>query len=229
MKKALIIGASSSIGKFIVKRFMDAEVETIATFSTKYDPPPGVTAIKLNLEDEKSITDFAENINNNHKIDVAIFAASILPGANLAEYTFDLISQVMDVNFTGQAKLLQAISPAFNNNGQVIMISSISAHAGSYDPIYAASKGAISSLVKALATWMAPKIRFNAIAPGLIEDSTMFDDMSPSRRSHHVNNTPTKQLLRPEALAEVVFDICQPHWNQMNGACISLNGGRHVL
>lgn len=134
----------------------------------------------------------------------------------------------MSINFSGQAKVLLRLLPLFTSRSCVLMCSSISAHRGSYDPIYAASKGALLSLVKSLATSLPPGARINAIAPGLIQDSTMFEAMSPERQEHHRNQVPSKQLLRKQDLAEIIFDLCQDHWAHLNGACIDLNGGQHV-
>jgi 3-oxoacyl-[acyl-carrier protein] reductase len=134
----------------------------------------------------------------------------------------------MAINFTGQAKVLAGLLAFCKSGSHVLMLSSISAQKGSYDPIYAASKGAILSFVKSLATSLAPRIRVNALAPGLIQDSTMFKTMDRERQQFHRMQTPNKQLLRIKDLAELIFDLSQPHWSHLNGACIDLNGGRYV-
>jgi 3-oxoacyl-[acyl-carrier protein] reductase len=107
------------------------------------------------------------------------------------------------------------------------MISSISAQRGSYDPIYAASKAAILSFVKSLAVGLGG-VRVNAIAPGLIEDSTMYKEMSVDRQELHRQQTSQKRLLHISDLADVIYDISKNHWKHLNGACIDLNGGQYV-
>jgi 3-oxoacyl-[acyl-carrier protein] reductase len=113
-------------------------------------------------------------------------------------------------------------------SSRLLLFSSISAQRGSFDPIYSASKGALLSLVKSLAKSLPKGCRINSIAPGLIQSTTMFEEMTKERQDFHRENTPLKKLLHPQDLAKIVFDLCQDHWAHLNGACIDLNGGQNV-
>jgi len=146
----------------------------------------------------------------------------------LGKYEFSNIDEVMAVNFNGQAKLILKILPMLTSQSRLLLFSSISAQRGSFDPIYAASKGALLSLVKSLASGLPPGARINSIAPGLIQDSAMFLDMTTERQEYHRSQIPSKQLLRSQDLAKIVFDLCQDHWSHLNGACVDLNGGQYV-
>jgi len=182
----------------------------------------------LDLEKNKSIENFIKKVCSTlSHIDTAIFLAGILPGKNLEEYDIAVMEKVMAINLTGQAKIVKGLLSLLDLNSQVIMISSISAQKGSYDPIYAASKGAILSFVKSLAVSLGG-VRVNAIAPGLIEDSTMFKEMSTDRQDLHRQQTTQKRLLYMSDLAGVIYDISKNHWKHLNGACIDLNGGQYV-
>jgi 3-oxoacyl-[acyl-carrier protein] reductase len=108
------------------------------------------------------------------------------------------------------------------------MVSSISGERGSFDPMYAASKAALIGFVKSLATWLAPGVRTNALAPALIAGSRMHDDMAPERREHHRSATPTGRLTTPQEVAAVLFNLCEPAWSNLNGQVIRINGGAHV-
>jgi 3-oxoacyl-[acyl-carrier protein] reductase len=227
----VIVGASSSIGSMISTRFRSASMRVITTYASR--PPGGADeqagALYLDLRDDESIAAFVRQVEERTpRIDIAIFLAGILPGKSLGEYEFAQIDEVMSVNFNGQAKLILRMLPLLTARSRLLLFSSISAQRGSYDPIYAASKGAVLSLVKSLATGLPPGARINAIAPGLIQDSAMFQAMTPERREYHRNQVPSKQLLRQQDLAEIVFDLCQAHWAHLNGACIDINGGQNV-
>lgn len=227
----LIIGATSSVGSLIAARFRAAAWRVISTYASA-GPCLGEEAgdvLALDLHQDASITEFAKSVAGlAGQLDAVIFLAGILPGKNLAGYEFAEIDKVMSINFCGQAKLLQRLLPLLDARSSVLMLSSISAQRGSFDPIYAASKGALLSFVKSLAAQLPAGARINAVAPGLIEDSAMYHDMAEERRQHHRRQIPSSQLLSREELAEVVFDLCQPHWAHMNGACIDLNGGQYV-
>ena len=184
---------------------------------------------KLDLALDTDTKDFANFLSNsNFLLDLVVMLPGILLGKNLSSYSADEIESVMNINFNKQALLLKYINPYFAEKSQVIMMSSISAERGSFDPIYAASKGAMISFIKSLSTWLAPKTRFNAIAPGLIENSTMFLDMAEERREFHKNATPTKSLVNSVEIAKVIYDLSKPHWSSLNGVVLRLNGGSYV-
>ena len=226
----IIVGASSSIGNSIISKFRSPSTSIVASYFSKKDikQEDNIHPVKLYLNKNQSIEEFITEVKSiTPHINTAIFLAGILPGKNLKEYDKTDIEKVMMVNFTGQAKVIKGLLPLFASGSQIIMISSISAQRGSYDPIYAASKGAILSFVKSLATGL-EGIRVNAIAPGLVQDSTMYGKMSVDRQELHRQQTSQKKLLSMSDLANIIYDISQNHWNHLNGACIDLNGGQYV-
>jgi 3-oxoacyl-[acyl-carrier protein] reductase len=231
MQNVLIVGASSSIGGAVVARFREPSTRLITTYASTAptNPQERAEALLLDLRDNPSIDAFAKQVGMlAPQIDVGIFLAGILPGKSLADYDFAAIDEVMSINFNGQAKLIHRLLPLLSARSRLLLCSSISAQRGSFDPIYAASKGALLSFVKSLVNRLPPGARINAIAPGLIQDSTMFEDMSPERREFHRGQLPSKQLLLKQDLAEIIYDLCRDHWAHLNGACIDLNGGQHV-
>ena len=229
-KNIVIIGADSSIGNAIISKFRSPSTQIITTYFSKQDigSEDNICPIKLDLNNNQSIKKFEKYVKSilTH-INTAIFLAGILPGKNLKQYNEVDIGKVMAVNFTGQAKIIKGLLPLFASGSQIIMISSIAAQKGSYDPIYAASKGAILSFVKSLATGL-DGIRVNVIAPGLIENSTMYKEMSIERQELHRQQTSQKRLLQISDLSDIIYDISQNHWKHLNGACIDLNGGQYV-
>ena len=231
MNNIVIIGASSSVGEAMIAKFRSAEYNIAATYhgNNQIASDEKVIPLPLDLTDNKSITDFLNQIKNSMThIDTAIFLSGICPGNSLLEYNSLKVEEVMSVNFTGQAKIIIKILPLLRPGSQIIMFSSISAQKGSYDAVYAASKGAVLSFVKSLASTLPKGVRINAVAPGLIEDSAMFNEMAPERRKHHGELIPTGRFLQLSDLANVVYDLCQSHWAHLNGACIDLNGGQYV-
>lgn len=228
----LVVGATTSIGNAVLSSFAARGARLLATGRSVRElscAGADLSIASLDLLDTESLDRFA-NITMPWfgKLDVIVFLAGVLPGKSLADYEDDLIQKVMSVNFSGQAALLRRLLPHLNSGSQVIMVSSVSAERGSFDPIYAASKAAQIAFVKSLATWMAPHVRVNAIAPALIQDSNMFDSMTPERRHHHILQTPTKRLTTIEEIAGVIASICEPEWANLNGQVIRINGGSHV-
>ena len=91
----------------------------------------------------------------------------------------------METNFSSQVSLFQKLMRLFSKNASVIFMSSISGQRGSYDPIYSASKAAQIGFIKSIALWEGSKIRINGIAPSLVENSSMFDEMATKRQKYH--------------------------------------------
>lgn len=226
----LIVGASSSIGIEVLTKFKEKNSFIIGTFSTLNNHATNENEVYLNLDlrSDESILNFVEKVHDliSH-IDTVVFLSGVLPGKNLNGYSFMELENVISVNFSGQVKLIKCLLPLLDCKSHIIMISSISAQRGSYDPIYSASKGAILSFVKALAS-VSAGVRINAIAPGLIEDSTMFFQMSKERREYHRQQVFNRQLLSIADLASIIFDLTREHWKHLNGACIDLNGGQYL-
>lgn len=227
----VIIGASASIGPQISQKFIDSGSDVLGTF---FSGDPGSRsalsiANYLDLSNEKSIEDFSIHLGQApRKISVLIFLAGILPGKSLGDYEFAEIDRVMNVNFIGQAKLLSKLIPHLSEDACILMLSSISARRGSFDPIYAASKGALVSFVKSISSKLPSGVRINVLAPGLIEGTSMFKNMDSKLQNKHRGQTNSNALLSIQDLADVIFDICQPKWAHLNGACIDLNGGAYV-
>tara|TARA_B100000902_G_C27281843_1_gene902197 strand:- start:710 stop:1405 length:696 start_codon:yes stop_codon:yes gene_type:complete len=230
MKTIIILGGSSSIGKAICNQFNTQDNKIISTYlDNSENNPKNTESIYLNLNDNKSIINFSKKlVSEKISIDILVSLAGILPGKNLLEYSFEEIDEVLSVNFSGQAKLIRNILPLLTNKSKLLLFSSISAQKGSYDPIYSASKGAILSFIKSVLPSIPEGSTINAIAPGLIQDSTMFKDMTKDRQEFHKKQIFSGNLLDKDDLAKIIFDLCQDHWGHLNGACIDLNGGQYL-
>ena len=232
MRTIVILGGSSSIGKAIFNQFNKKDNKIISTYFSEdslANTPKNNELFCVDLDNNKSIIEFSEKlISEKITIDVLISLAGILPGKNLLEYTFEEIDKVLSINFTGQAKLIRNIIPLLSTKSKLLLMSSISGQKGSYDPFYSASKGALLSFVKSVLPSLPTGATINAIAPGLIQDSAMFKNMTFDRQESHKKQVNSGKLLNQDDLAKIIYDLCKDHWSHLNGACIDLNGGQYV-
>lgn len=224
--RVAIVGGSSSIGREVVRVLASRGDQVLATWThSPFEAPPQVQTVRLDLLEEANLAAFVEAAQEQGPLDAVLFLSALLPGKSLADYTPALMFEVMTVNLTAQARLIQLLLPRMAPQSQVLMMGSISGTQGSFDPIYAASKAALVGLVKSLARWHGKQVRFNCLAPSLVEGSAMAQAMVPERRRHHRENAPTGALLSLEDLARVIADLLGPHWRHLNGAVIPLDGG----
>jgi NAD(P)-dependent dehydrogenase (short-subunit alcohol dehydrogenase family) len=56
----------------------------------------------------------------------------------------------------------------------------------------------------------------------------MYEAMTPERRAHHLEQTPTQRFTTMSEIANIVVDLCSPAWKNLNGQVISVNGGMYV-
>jgi NAD(P)-dependent dehydrogenase (short-subunit alcohol dehydrogenase family) len=225
--RTVIVGGSSSLGRDVVEAFAARGDDVLSTWTT-HEPAPraGVQTRRLDLRDDADLQAFAAFVAAGAPVDALLVLSGVLPGRALADYTPALLHEVFEVNTLGPARLVQLLLPCFAPGAQVLLAASISGRFGSFDPVYAASKAALEGLTKSLASWLGPRVRCNAVAPSLIEGSTMYDAMAPDRRAHHVAASPTGALLQSADLARILRDLTEPHWRHLDGAVLDLNGGR---
>jgi 3-oxoacyl-[acyl-carrier protein] reductase len=231
-KNVLIIGGGASIAEEVIDSFLAKGANLMVTINERnpsYLVRNKIKITQLDLTSSMSLDKFCkESLAAFGNIDILIFLTGLLPGKSLAEYDDELIEKVMKVNFTGQALFLRRVLANINQGSAIVILSSISGERGSFDPIYAAAKAAQIGFVKSLATWLAPKVRVNAIAPSLIESSSMFYQMSADRREFHREQSPTGKLISKSELAGIIINLCEPSWSNVNGQVISVNGGMYV-
>ena len=228
-KKILIVGGSSSVGRELIKNLNGGSHEIFSTYNKNKIRIVGkkkITQFKLDITSELQVEKLIKKINKMRIFfDKIIFLQGQFIGKQLKDFSTNNIKENLDINFIGQAILLKKIERRLNKDCLIIFVSSISAAKGSYDPIYAASKGAIISFVKSLATWCAPEIRCIALLPGVIKDTKMFEKHSKKRKKFQVKQTPNAELLNKRDFSKIIIDLLEPHWRHANGSIININGG----
>jgi 3-oxoacyl-[acyl-carrier protein] reductase len=121
------------------------------------------------------------------------------------------------------AKNLPAAGP-----GHIVLVSSTAGQRGeAFHADYAASKGAIISLTKGLATELAPHgIRVNCVAPGWVNTEMSAPAMAdPALRSRAMASIPLGRIADPTEIAGPILFLCTPLAGFMTGEIVNVNGG----
>lgn len=136
---------------------------------------------------------------------------------------------VMQVNATGQINMVRAVLPQLiESKGRIVnlgSIMSVSANPGLV--AYAASKGAVLQMTKALAHDLAEHgVRVNAIAPGVIETPmTVATRDNPEAIGRFMSHTPMKRPGKPEELVGPVLFLASDASSYVTGALLPVDGG----
>ncbi|MSP52572.1 MAG: SDR family oxidoreductase [Alphaproteobacteria bacterium] len=170
------------------------------------------------------------------RIDVVVNAAGIVEETLLAQASDVGIDRLIDVNLKGTINVVRACLPALvKASGLIVNISSAQAHRPSPGlAIYAATKGAIESFTKALAVELAPRVRANAISPGLIRTSILLNQkgVTPKTYDAYVKRRARGYLLKrigePAEIAAMVVYLASDKGSWITGAIVPVDGGKSV-
>jgi len=113
--------------------------------------------------------------------------------------------------------------------GSIVNLSSIAARLGGLPGLgpYAATKGAVESFTKGLATEVGPEgIRVNAVAPGMIETDMSRPLLAQGARERIEAMTPLRRVGAPEEIAEAVAWLISPAAKFVTGSVVTVSGGR---
>lgn len=215
---ANIIGVSATLEKSNSK--ISQEVEKLGrTFQ----------AYQADFSDRDSLYSFIKEMAN-HKIDILVNNAGTIMRAPAADHSDEYWDHVISVNLNAQFILAREIGNQMlvRGKGKVIFTASLLTFQGGITvPGYAASKGAIGSLVKALSNeWAGKGIQVNAIAPGYIAtDNTKALQDNPERSKSILSRIPAGRWGQPEDFKGPTVFLASDASNYVTGEILVVDGG----
>jgi 3-oxoacyl-[acyl-carrier protein] reductase len=139
--------------------------------------------------------------------------------------------QVIDLNLSSVFFVTQAAAPGMveRKSGTIVNVSSVAAHNGGGPGAlaYAASKGGLMSLTKAMAKELAPKgVRVNCVSPGLIGQTAFHSRFTaPEAFQAAVKTIPIGRAGTPDEVARVIAFLAGPDSDYLIGETVEVNGG----
>lgn len=240
---AWVTGASRGIGRALAAGLAEAGYDVALTARTS-DALDDVSSsiqslgrralvVPADVSDPEEVRRAAEAVRSRFgRLDACVTAAGISPvRTDAVDISDRRWRQILDVNVDGTFWVLREagrLMKAAGNGGSLVAVSSIHARAaGPLLAAYSASKGAIESLVRALAVdWAPDRIRVNALAPGYFEtDMTAPMTRDPALRAGLLRRIPMDRFGQPDELVPATVFLVSPASSYVTGSVLVVDGG----
>jgi glucose 1-dehydrogenase len=238
-KRAIVTGAASGIGLATARRFLaegarvaaaDLNADSLAREWEGADPNllrTYLVDVAKRAEVDGFVEDAADWLGG---VDILVNSAGTIgegPTLDLAEDEWD---RVVDINLKGTFLVSQRVGKKMQESGggAMVHVSSVAAEqANPYHPHYAASKGGIRQLTKALAVGLAEfNIRSNAVGPGPILTGMGAGEFAdPEREARLLRRVLRGRVGRPEDVAAAILFLASDEADFVNGTTLYVDGG----
>jgi 3-oxoacyl-[acyl-carrier protein] reductase len=233
-RTAIVTGAAKGIGRSIVLKCLAQDWAVIGCDKNEEGLqelqktcPRDLKIKTLDVTNPHDIKAFFEGFDESQVPYALVNNAGIFLGHRLEEYSVESINKLLDTNLKGPIFCTQAFGKllvAQKKQGVIVNIASVAGQAGSADAIYGASKAGVAGFTKTSAMALAPYIRVNAVAPGIVE-TDMQAQVSPERRQVFKNAELIKETIQPEDIAESVWFLLSDSSKHYTGAVLDINNG----
>jgi 3-oxoacyl-[acyl-carrier protein] reductase len=239
-KIALVTGASRGMGRATALALAAAGARIIAHYGRNADEAKSVVdqiraaggradAVAADLAAPDGAHALAAQVRNltGNRLDIIVLNAGISKAAPVESITVKDFDELFADNVRAPYFLLQQLLPVLGDGGSVVFVSSLGARAavGALSA-YAATKGAINTLVKYFAAALGPRgIRVNAVAPGVVDtDMSNFTKTEDGRTAVMAMQT-LKRIGQPDDVASVIGFLASDEARWITGDIIAVDGG----
>jgi 3-oxoacyl-[acyl-carrier protein] reductase len=246
-KTALVTGASRGIGRATALALAEAGAHVLVHYGRSVQDAESLVAdirskegradaIRADLGTPQGATLLAKEVRSivSERLDVLVSNAGISKAATIKDHTVEDFDNLFATNVRSPFFLVQQLLPVLGEGSNVIVISSLGAHAvvgkpGLGNPsllAYASTKGALEILVINWAAILGPRgIRVNAVAPGVIDTDMSNFAKTEAGREVTLGMQALKRIGKPEDVADVVAFLASDAARWITGASIPVDGG----
>lgn len=239
-KVALVTGASAGLGAAMAIALAEAGAAVVCHGNSR-SPESTVSAIQnaggkaagvvgdLSRKDAPAEI-FNEAVKQFDRIDILVNNAGTIRRSPAVDYSEDDWTFVLEVNLSSVFRLSQAAGRQMieNGSGKIINVASLLSFQGGVTvPAYAASKGGVAQLTKALANeWAKHNVNVNAIAPGYMRtDNTAALQADETRNRQILERIPAGRWGETEDLAGAAVFLASAASDYLHGHVLVVDGG----
>ena len=239
-KTAIVTGGGSGIGRACVVRLVSegakvalvdlSDPQVAQELAEELNGAPGqLRAFQANVRDSDRAHQLVDQLVQEwERLDILVNSAGIVRDGLLGAMTRQQWDDVIETNLGGTFNYCHAVTQPMmmQRSGSIVNISSTSAQFPSRGQAnYAASKGGVDGLTRALAKELAPrKVRVNAIAPGMIE--TAMSQVVRGVVGDQIKKIiPLRRIGQPEEIASVVAFLASDDASYLTGQVVRVDGG----
>jgi 2-deoxy-D-gluconate 3-dehydrogenase len=240
-RTALVTGASRGLGAAMARALAEAGASVALHASRERaqaaadliaaDCQVRTACVTADLSDPKAATQLVNDAEAAlGPIDILVNNAGIIRRAPAAEYSDAEWDEVIEVNLSSVFRLCRAAGRGMlqRRSGKIINIASLLTFQGGVRvPAYAAAKGGVAQLTKALANeWAGSGVNVNAIAPGyMVTDNTEALRQDPVRYTDITARIPAGRWGDPADLAGAVVFLASNAADYVHGHVLVVDGG----
>ena len=240
-RTAVVIGATSGIGRAIARGLADAGADVVPTGRRAKLAKEAVRdveargrrslAITADVSDASSIRELADaTIERFGKVDILVNAAGRTVRRPTLEVSDAEWDEIMDTNLTGMLRACRAFGPHMieRRYGRIINIGSLTSVVALHEvAAYGASKAGVAALTKSLAVEWAPHgVCVNAILPGVFRTALNEGLLDGTDRGRELlMRTPMKRFGQPEEVAGAAVFLASEAAGFVTGHLLAVDGG----
>jgi 2-deoxy-D-gluconate 3-dehydrogenase len=238
-RTAVVTGASKGIGLGIAVGLVNAGASVVGLQRSPLPPSlvdlaveRGGTArhVEVDLSSEASVAAAMEQTQALGDVDILVNNAGTQIRHDSTEFPLSDFDKVLDINTRAVFQLCQGFGRGMLDRGwgRIVNIASLLSFQGGYRvPAYAASKGAVSSLTKALSNeWVGRGVTVNAVAPGYIETDMNEALIADAERNAQISiRIPAGRWGTGEDLAGAVVFLASDAASYVSGVVLPVDGG----
>src|ERR1041385_768377 len=225
---ALVTGASTGLGAAIAIALAEAGAQ-VCRHGNTHSTPDGITGDLSKSETAKALVE--QTLERFGPLDILINNAGTIRRAPAVDYSEDDWTTVIEVNLSSVFRLSQLAGRHMiesGRGGKIVNIASLLSFQGGITvPAYAASKGGVAQLTKALANeWARHRINVNAIAPGYMRTTNTAALQADETRNRQIlERIPAGRWGDPEDVAGAAVFLSSSASNYINGHVLVVDGG----